>query len=217
MTFPRALSRYTRGAVNRMTLRFAGHAAFADLEHVGRKSGVLRHTPVRAFRTGDMVVVGLNFGRQADWFENIKAAGTCRMRLGNQHLSLGAPDDSPRRSGRQDNAVVVPRSTQTRGAHHRMCRVADPGGTPRAGTAYATGLIAGSVGYRGVAARCRIRPATADPCTHGRHVRPPRPHSPQARVHELREPYLLAVADRVERLLMFDPCSVAGIGSRRAG
>jgi len=51
-----------RGAVNRMTLRFAGHAAFADLEHVGRKSGILRHTPVRAFRTGDTVIIGLNFG-----------------------------------------------------------------------------------------------------------------------------------------------------------
>ena len=95
MTFPRALSSYTRGAVNRMTLRFAGHAAFADLEHVGRKSGVLRHTPVRAFRTGDTVVVGLNFGRQSDWFKNIKAAGTCRMRLGNQQLSLGAPTILP--------------------------------------------------------------------------------------------------------------------------
>jgi hypothetical protein len=70
MTFPRALSRYTRGAVNRMTLRFAGHAAFADLEHVGRRSGILRHTPVRAFRTGDTVVVGLNFGRESDWFKH---------------------------------------------------------------------------------------------------------------------------------------------------
>jgi HD superfamily phosphodiesterase len=40
--------------------------------------------------------------------------------------------------------------------------------------------------------------------------------SSQARVRHLREPYLLAVADRFERLLMFDPCSVAGIGSRRA-
>lgn len=63
MPFPRALTRGTRGAVNRMTLRLAGHAAFADLEHVGRTSGALRHTPVRAFRTGDTVIVGLNFGR----------------------------------------------------------------------------------------------------------------------------------------------------------
>jgi len=31
-----------------MTLHFAGHAAFADLEHTGRKSGIVHHTPVRA-------------------------------------------------------------------------------------------------------------------------------------------------------------------------
>jgi deazaflavin-dependent oxidoreductase (nitroreductase family) len=82
-----------------MTLRFAGHAAFADLEHVGRRSGVLRHTPVRAFRTGDIVVVGLNFGRESDWFKNIKAAGTCRMRLADQRLTLGAPKVIPAEQG----------------------------------------------------------------------------------------------------------------------
>ena len=91
MTFSRSLAKHLRGSAARMTLRFAGHAAFADLEHVGRKSGILRHTPVRAFRAGDTVVVGLNFGRQSDWFRNIEAAGTCRMRLGHQQLTLGAP------------------------------------------------------------------------------------------------------------------------------
>jgi deazaflavin-dependent oxidoreductase (nitroreductase family) len=91
VTFPRALARYTRGAVNRVTLRLAGHLAFADLEHVGRQSGTVRHTPVRAFRSGDTVIVGLNFGRQSDWYQNIKAAGTCRMRLGGEQLTLGAP------------------------------------------------------------------------------------------------------------------------------
>ena len=91
MTFPRAMTRFTRGAVNKMTLRLAGHAAFADLEHVGRTSGVLRHTPVRAFRTRDTVVIGLNFGRQSDWFKNIQAAGICQMRLGRQQLTLGPP------------------------------------------------------------------------------------------------------------------------------
>ena len=45
VTFPRALARYTRGAVNTVILRLAGHLAFADLEHVGRKSGTVRHTP----------------------------------------------------------------------------------------------------------------------------------------------------------------------------
>ena len=91
MTFPRALARYTHGAVNNMTLHLAGHAAFADLEHVGRKSGIVRHTPVRAFRVGDTVIIGLNFGRQSDWYQNIKAAGTCHIRLGGEQLTLGAP------------------------------------------------------------------------------------------------------------------------------
>jgi deazaflavin-dependent oxidoreductase (nitroreductase family) len=91
MTFPQALARYMRGAINNMTLRLAGHAAFADLEHVGRKSGIVRHTPVRAFQAGDTVIIGLNFGRQSDWYQNIKAAGTCRIRLGGEQLTLGAP------------------------------------------------------------------------------------------------------------------------------
>jgi len=101
MTLPRPWTRYLRGAVNRATLRLAGHAAFADLEHVGRKSGIVRHTPVRAFRTGNTVVVGLNFGRQSDWFKNIQSAGTCRMRVGNELLTLGSPTIVPVEQGIQ--------------------------------------------------------------------------------------------------------------------
>jgi deazaflavin-dependent oxidoreductase (nitroreductase family) len=99
MTFSRSLAKHLRGSAARMTLRFAGHAAFADVEHVGRKSGTLRHTPVRAFRAGDTVVIGLNFGRQSDWFQNIEAAGTCQMRLGHQQLKLGAPVVVPAEQG----------------------------------------------------------------------------------------------------------------------
>jgi len=91
MTFPRALARYALGAVNNTTLHLAGHAAFADLEHVGRESGIVRHTPVRAFRVGDTVIIGFNFGRQSDWYQKIKAAGACRIRLGGEQLALGAP------------------------------------------------------------------------------------------------------------------------------
>ncbi len=76
-------------------LRLAGHAWFADLEHVGRRSGVVRHTPVRAFRSDGTVVVGLNFGRQSDWFKNIETAGSCRMRVGDRRLTLGAPTIIP--------------------------------------------------------------------------------------------------------------------------
>jgi deazaflavin-dependent oxidoreductase (nitroreductase family) len=92
MPIPRTLSRYLRDHVNKVTLRFAGHAAFADLEHVGRRSGTVRHTPVRAFRVHDTVVIGVNFGRESDWLKNIQAAGGCRIRLDRgQRLELGAP------------------------------------------------------------------------------------------------------------------------------
>lgn len=90
MTFPRALTRFTR-VINKMAVPLAGHAAIADIEHVGRKSGIVRHTPVRAFRAGETVVIGLNFGRRSDWYQNIKASGTCRMRLDGEQLTLGAP------------------------------------------------------------------------------------------------------------------------------
>jgi deazaflavin-dependent oxidoreductase (nitroreductase family) len=90
MPWPQILRRHMRVA-DRVSLRLAGHAALADLEHVGRTSGTVRHTPVRAFRVGDDVVVGLNFGPESDWYKNIAAAGGCRMRLGRDDLELGAP------------------------------------------------------------------------------------------------------------------------------
>ena len=86
MTFPRALARYTHGAVNNMTLHLAGHTAFADVEHVGRKSGIVRHTPVRAFRVGDTVIIGLNFGRPP------AGCGSCAQGLAERNgLRPGAP------------------------------------------------------------------------------------------------------------------------------
>ncbi|MFF4505028.1 nitroreductase family deazaflavin-dependent oxidoreductase [Streptomyces sp. NPDC001401] len=99
MPFPRVLAHRTRGRINRTTLRFAGRLAFADLEHVGRSSGTVRHTPLRAFRAGDKVVIGINFGRESDWLKNIQAAGRCRMRLGGERLELGAPTIVPVEEG----------------------------------------------------------------------------------------------------------------------
>jgi len=91
MTWPRRLSRLTRGRVNALALRLAGRAWFADVEHVGRRSGTVRHTPVRGFRVGETVVIGANFGVESDWVKNVRAAGGCRIRLGTQLLDCGPP------------------------------------------------------------------------------------------------------------------------------
>ena len=37
------------------------------------------------------MIAGLNFARQSGWYQNIQAAGTCRMRLRGEQLTLGAP------------------------------------------------------------------------------------------------------------------------------
>jgi deazaflavin-dependent oxidoreductase (nitroreductase family) len=74
-------------------IHLAGLGWFADLEHVGRKTGAVRHTPLLAFRHGDRVTVGLTYGPQVQWLKNIRVAGCCRMRLGGRLLELGAPRD----------------------------------------------------------------------------------------------------------------------------
>lgn len=102
MPFPRILTRGVRGPVNRMMLHLAGHAAIADLEHIGRRSGRVHHTPVRAFRVDDTVVIGLNFGPRSDWFKNLTNAGSARMRLGQEYLDLGVPRIVPAEIGTRE-------------------------------------------------------------------------------------------------------------------
>ena len=99
MTFHRALGRLHQRYLNRTALRLAGHGSLADLEHVGRRSGVVRHTPLRAFRSQDSVVVGINFGTRSDWLQNLRAAGRGRMLLKGELLELGAPTVVPVREG----------------------------------------------------------------------------------------------------------------------
>ncbi|NUP31558.1 MAG: nitroreductase family deazaflavin-dependent oxidoreductase [Streptomycetaceae bacterium] len=81
--------------VNKVALRLAGVAAVADLKHVERRTGRTHHTPVRAYRSGDLVVIGVNFGRESDWSRNILAAQGCRMRLGGKLLELARPELVP--------------------------------------------------------------------------------------------------------------------------
>jgi deazaflavin-dependent oxidoreductase (nitroreductase family) len=78
--------------VNRVGVRVAGRAgSLVELEHVGRRSGTVRHTPVRAFRRGDVVAIGANFGAESDWVKNVVAAGGCSMRMSGRVLDLAEP------------------------------------------------------------------------------------------------------------------------------
>ena len=99
MPAPLSATPYVRRFVNPVLIHLAGIGWFADLEHVGRRSGTVRHTPLLAFRDGDRVTLALTYGPHVQWLKNIRAAGRCRMRLGGQLLQLGAPRDLPAAEG----------------------------------------------------------------------------------------------------------------------
>jgi deazaflavin-dependent oxidoreductase (nitroreductase family) len=74
------LSRILNPAVGKLAGR-RFFAPVAALQHTGRRSGRSCVTPVRARVKGDVVIVPLTFGNQSDWVRNVRAAGTCWIRV----------------------------------------------------------------------------------------------------------------------------------------
>lgn len=93
MPAPLSVTPFVRRYPNRVLIHLAGHGWLVDLEHVGRRTGAVRHTPLFAFREGERVTVALTYGPGVQWLKNIRAAGRCRMRIRGQLLELGAPRD----------------------------------------------------------------------------------------------------------------------------
>ncbi|VTR76684.1 nitroreductase family deazaflavin-dependent oxidoreductase [Cellulomonas hominis] len=83
---------FNRRVLNPLMLRVAGRwGSIVVLEHVGRRTGTVRRTPLMAFRHGDTVTVALTYGPDVEWLRNVRAAGGCRMLLRGRVLRLGAP------------------------------------------------------------------------------------------------------------------------------
>ena len=69
--------------LNPLILSLAGSRRlpmFAVIYHRGRRSGRSYSTPLGARPTADGFVIPLTFGKQADWFRNVQAAGGCVIR-----------------------------------------------------------------------------------------------------------------------------------------
>ena len=78
--------------INPIARRIAGRVgSLAVVIHTGRRTGRVYRTPVRAFRRGDLVAVGANFGAGSKWVRNIVCAGGCEMLLRGEHLRLTQP------------------------------------------------------------------------------------------------------------------------------
>ena len=99
MAIPHAVGKLNKVATNKVLVHLAGHGPFIELEHVGRRSGRVYRVPLNAFRTGDTVTFALTYGPRVDWLRNVRAAGGCRVRLGREILTLGAPVDLPTEVG----------------------------------------------------------------------------------------------------------------------
>ena len=99
MPLPAALGRVNRHVTNRVTRLLVGHGDFAELEHVGRRSGRTYRIPINAFRDGDVVTIALTYGPRTDWLRNVRAAGGARMLLRGELLTLGAPREVPTATG----------------------------------------------------------------------------------------------------------------------
>jgi len=93
--YPRVGTAFVNSVVNPVLLRHGlagrGRSEIAMLEHVGRRSGVKRLTPVHpeATQAGFRIVVPL--GMRSEWARNVIAAGHCRVHLHDQVFNLDEP------------------------------------------------------------------------------------------------------------------------------
>lgn len=93
MPLPHSLARFNRVVTNRIVRPMAGRLpGFAVVEHVGRRSGRTYRTPVNLFRPGDLYVVALTYGREAQWVRNVLARGRCEVRTRGRRIELGEPE-----------------------------------------------------------------------------------------------------------------------------
>jgi hypothetical protein len=92
---PRVGTAFVNSVVNPLLLRRGlagrGRSEIATLEHIGRRSGIKRLTPVHpeATESGFRIVVPL--GTQSEWARNVIAAGHCRLQLHDQVFDLDEP------------------------------------------------------------------------------------------------------------------------------
>ena len=92
MPLPHWLTRVNLALTNNLTRPFAGRLPwFGILEHVGRRSGTIRQTPINIFPTGDRYVIALTYGPEVEWLKNVLAAGGCRVRIQGRWSRLTDP------------------------------------------------------------------------------------------------------------------------------
>jgi deazaflavin-dependent oxidoreductase (nitroreductase family) len=92
MPLPHWLTRVNLVFGNRLLRPFAAMLpGFGVIEHVGRRSGTRRQTPITIFRRGKRYIIALTYGPEVQWLQNVLAAGGCRVRTRGRWVTLTAP------------------------------------------------------------------------------------------------------------------------------
>lgn len=92
MRFAEPRARFNRQVANRVIRPLSGRVAMWSLiEHRGRRSGTVYHTPVSMFRTPDGIAILLAYGENRDWVRNLQAAGGGRAVMGGKTFDVTEP------------------------------------------------------------------------------------------------------------------------------
>jgi deazaflavin-dependent oxidoreductase (nitroreductase family) len=92
MPLPRSVARFNRVVTNRILGPLAPYLpSFGVVVHEGRKTHVVRRTPVRVFRRPGSYLVALTYGPESDWVRNVLASGGCELETGGRRLRLVQP------------------------------------------------------------------------------------------------------------------------------
>jgi hypothetical protein len=95
MRYSRVGAGFANDTVNPYLIRkgFSGSGAseLATLEHIGRRSGRRRLTPLHAIPTADGVRFAVPLGDRSEWARNVLAAGRCRMQFHDLLVELDEP------------------------------------------------------------------------------------------------------------------------------
>lgn len=87
--------------VNPLALRLAhtGRGPFAELSHVGRRTGTTYRTPLILARVDDGFVAELTYGDQVSWYRNLRANGRGEVLVGGVRYEVAGIDDYPSAAG----------------------------------------------------------------------------------------------------------------------
>ncbi len=77
--------------IARRGLAGGGGGEFGVIEHIGRRSGTRRLTPVRVVATDDGYRIMVPLGLESEWARNVLAAGHCRMQVAGTVYELDEP------------------------------------------------------------------------------------------------------------------------------